>query len=83
MSEISQLYRGRNQYSYSKTPTEDIHAPDPNQEIMNQPRLKLVQLNELYLLIDELNALKTKVDQRIFKYEIMICFWLAIDQKKF
>ena len=49
---------------------------------LKNPRLQFIYNNELEILVASFNDCKKTMDPKMFKFEILICFWLSVHMGK-
>ena len=76
------LCRGPNRISFCKMHPSTIKAPSILLFNLNNPRLQHIFNVEIDDLIKSFEDLRKNVDDRNFKYECMLSFWLAVHLKK-
>jgi hypothetical protein len=75
-------YIGRNQLSYCTMDVRTLRAPILNLFTLTNARLQYIFNSETDDLAKSFEDLKKIVDDRTFKYEAMISFWLATHMNK-
>lgn len=75
-------YRGRNILSYCKTDRNRLLAPTITLFTCKNVRLQYIYNEELDDLQKSFQDLRKQVDDRTFKYEIMLNFWFAVHFEK-
>ena len=70
--------RGPNKISYCKMHYTMLSAPKIMLFNLNNPRLQFMFNLEIDDMIKSFDDLKKNVDDRSFRYEIMLAFWLSV-----
>jgi len=75
-------YKGRNMDSFCRQAKGTLFVPEIEMFTLRNPRLQYLFNSEIDELKKSFLDLQKQTDERTYKYEVMIAFWLAIDLGK-